>query len=202
MQLSSSLSPKTHQKNTIKSLMMKGALQGQCRLHDPALKGVRLGIYRRRYPMVCTPCGEFQESPHICTGPSKAVQKPLTSSPTLPLSAAGILTCTASATPSPARLTMILYWNYMSPGAWTLSNVTISAIPTSTRKTRSLPAMKSKCSHLPSGAAADQSCCPCLQAPARTLLDLWTGQESPVATGRLCAVLEPHACVIWQVFIY
>lgn len=41
-----------------------------------------------------------------------------------------------------------------------------------------------------------------LKAPARTRLDLWTGQESPVASGRLCAVLEPHACVIWQVFIY
>lgn len=41
-----------------------------------------------------------------------------------------------------------------------------------------------------------------LNAPAGTLLDLWTGQESPVASGRLRAVLEPHACVIWQVFIY
>lgn len=38
-----------------------------------------------------------------------------------------------------------------------------------------------------------------LNAPAGTLLDLWTGQEFPVASGRLRAVLEPHACVIWQV---
>lgn len=38
-----------------------------------------------------------------------------------------------------------------------------------------------------------------LEAPAGKLLDLWTGQESPVVSGRLCAVLEPHACVIWQV---